>query len=142
MADQAVGRKGQPFTVRLSPHVEDWIAYEAARTKRPKGAVLEALAEEAIRVRRFPGIAFRGPSHDRRAWLLGTALDVWEVIEAYRAMGPERFSTEGDLTEAQLRLALAYYHDLPTEIDVAIRENQLQESNWHARYPTVVPPAP
>ncbi|MBA3945620.1 MAG: hypothetical protein H0X37_13770 [Herpetosiphonaceae bacterium] len=36
---------------------------------------------------RFPGIGFRGPKHDRRAWLLGTALDVWEVIEAYPPCG-------------------------------------------------------
>ena len=38
-------------------------------------------------MRRCPGIAFRGPEHDRRAWLLGTALDVWEVIEGYQDAG-------------------------------------------------------
>ena len=49
--------------------------------------MMEDLLDEAIRVRRYPGLAFRGPAHGRRAWLVGTSLDVWEVIEAYQSMG-------------------------------------------------------
>ncbi len=49
---------------------------------------MEALAEDAVKMRRSPGDASRGPEHDRRwAWILGTALDVWQVIEAYEDMG-------------------------------------------------------
>ena len=36
---------------------------------------------------RHPGIAFRGAESSRRAWVPGTALDVWEIVAAYEEMG-------------------------------------------------------
>jgi len=97
--------------------------------------VVEALAEEAARMRRFPGIAFRGPEHDRRAWLLGTALDVWQVIEAYQDIGLERMLDEGDLPVGKIRLALAYYEAYPKEIDEAVAENRQPLEYWRRLYP-------
>jgi hypothetical protein len=127
--------KSKPFTMRLTEETNAWVEHEARRTKRSKGAIVEALAEEAARMRRFPGIAFRGPEHDRRAWLLGTALDVWQVIEAYQDMGLERMLDEGDLSERKIRLALAYYEAYPKEIDEAVAENQRSEEEWRRLYP-------
>lgn len=75
--------KSKPFTIRLSEEVEGWLERENRRTKLPKGALLETLAEESIRVRLFPGIGFRGPENSRRAWVMGTGLDVWELVEIY-----------------------------------------------------------
>lgn len=131
--------KSKPFTVRLSPKIEQWLEAEAKRTKRAKGVLLEALADEAIRMRRFPGIAFRGPEYARRAWIIGTAQDVWEIIEAVRAMGYECLLQESDIPESKLRLALAYYEEYADEIDAAIDENRLPEEEWHRRYPSVIP---
>ena len=54
--------KTEPFTVRLNPRIESRITQIARETKRSKSAVLEELADEAERTRRFPGIAFRGPN--------------------------------------------------------------------------------
>jgi hypothetical protein len=127
--------KSKPFTMRLSEETNAWVEHEARRTKRSKGAVVEALAEEAARMRRFPGIAFRGPEHDRRAWLLGTALDIWQVIEAYQDMGLERMLNEGDLSEGKIRLALAYYEAYPKEIDEAVAENRQPLEYWRHLYP-------
>lgn len=127
--------KSKPFTMRLSEETNAWVEHEARRTKRSKGAVVEALAEEAARTRRFPGIAFRGPEYDRRAWLLGSALDVWQVIEAYQDMGMERVLTEGDLPERKIRLALAYYGAYPEEIDEAVAENRQPLEYWLRLYP-------
>ena len=78
--------KGRPFTVRLRPEVERRLEEEAGRARRPKTVMLEALADEGLRMRRFPGIGFRGPEHDRRAWVMGTGLDVWEMVELYGTM--------------------------------------------------------
>jgi uncharacterized protein (DUF433 family) len=142
MSKPAAEHKGRPFTVRLSPGIERWIVQEASHSKRARSTVLEGLLDEAIRVRRFPGIAFRGPAHDRRAWVVGTALDVWEVIEARQRMGDERLLAEGDLLEHQIRLALSYYRQYPAEIDQAIAENRRDEGEWHALYPAVIPPTP
>lgn len=127
--------KSKPFTMRLTEETNAWVEHEARRTKRSKGAIVEALAEEAARMRRFPGIAFRGPEHDRRAWLLGTALDVWQVIEAYQDMGLERMLDEGDLSEGRIRLALAYYEAYPKEIDEAVAENRQPLEYWRRLYP-------
>ncbi len=127
--------KSKPFTMRLTEETDAWVEHEARRTKRSKGAVVEALAEEAARMRRFPGIAFRGPEHDRRAWLLGTALDIWQVIEAYQDMGLKRMLDEGDLSEGKIRLALAYYEAYPKEIEEAVAENRRPLEYWQHLYP-------
>jgi hypothetical protein len=119
--------------MRLSKRMEALIDVEAARTGRSKGAVVEALAEEALRMRLFPGIAFRGVDWDRRAWVLGTALDVWQIVDAYRDIGSvEQMSAGGSASARSIDLALAYYSRFPEEIDAAIAENrrpleQLQE---------------
>ena len=48
---------------------------------------LRRSAEEAARAERHPGIAFRGTEGSRRAWVPGTALDVWEIVAGYEEMG-------------------------------------------------------
>ncbi|HEX3391838.1 MAG TPA: hypothetical protein VHS55_04685 [Solirubrobacteraceae bacterium] len=35
----------------------------------------------------FPGIAFRGADRERRAWVIGTAFDVWQIVDAYQDIG-------------------------------------------------------
>lgn len=130
--------KSEPFTMRLTKETNLWVEEEARRTRRSKGAVVEALAEEAARMRRFPGIAFRGPENDRRAWVLGTALDAWQVIEAYEDMGIEGVLEEGDLPERFVKLALAYYKEYPEEIDEAIALNRRSQAELHALYPTLI----
>ena len=132
--------KSRPFTMRLTKQTDAWVEQEAKRTRRAKGAIVEALAEEAARMRRFPGIAFRGPEHSRRAWLIGTALDVWEVIEAHKSRSAQESNVEeGDLAERYLMLAVAYYQEYPDEIDQIIAENEASEDTLHTLYPTFVP---
>lgn len=134
-----MARKSEPFTMRLTRETDLWVTEEARRTRRSKGAVVEALAEEAARMRRFPGVAFRGPEHDRRAWIIGTALDVWQVIEAYEDMGGARLAEEGDLSERSLRLALAYRKEYPEEVDEAIALNKRSQEEWRVLYPGLIP---
>jgi uncharacterized protein (DUF433 family) len=101
--------KSRPFSIRISSETEDLIDAEARRTHRSKGAVIEALAEEALRTRIFPGIAFRGDDWDRRPWVIGTAFDVWQIVDAHREAGSvEEVVAGGALNERQVRLALAY----------------------------------
>lgn len=130
--------KSKPFRIRLNSEMARWVEGEAQRTRRSKGAIVEALADEGMRVRRFPGIAFGGPDDSRRAWLLGTAFDVWEAIQAHQDFGSvEAMLAAGDLPEAPLRLALAYYAAYPTEIDRAIDANRLDYEGARALYPTL-----
>ena len=131
-------RKSEPFTLRLSSSLDALVTEEARRTRRSKGAVVAALAEEALRARLFPGIAFRGADWERRPWVIGTALDVWEIMRAYQDFGSvERMARETDLTERQIRLALAFYDRFPDEIDAAIAEDRRSLDELHTRFPTI-----
>src|SRR6516162_1760113 len=111
--------KAAPFSMRLSDVTDRLVTEEAKRTRRTKGAVVEALAEEALRTRRFPGIAFRGSDWNRRPWVIGTALDVWEIVAASRSYdSASEIVAATNVTEPHIRLALAYYAEFPEEIDV------------------------
>lgn len=130
--------KGEPFSIRLSSTTDRAVDAEARRTRRSKGAIVEALAEEAMRMRRFPGIAFRGDDARRRPWLIGTGLDLWEIIhmlEDYRSI--DRLVRESHLTERQVKLALAYQEAYPSEIAEAIAENRRSAEELRELYPFV-----
>ncbi len=134
--------KGRPFTVRLRPEVERRLEEEAERVRQPKTVMLEALADEGLRMRRFAGIGFMGPEHDRRAYLLGTGLEVWEVVELYRDYGEEEkglMLEAHPVTERQLRVALAYHREYPEEIDRHVRENARTPEEWDEIYPGLIP---
>ena len=102
-----------------------------------------ALAEEALRARMFPGIAFRGEDWERRPWVIGTAFDVWQVIDAHRDVGSvEAMVAAGGLNERQVRLALAYHERFPDEIDEAIAQNRRPLAQLRAEYPFIEVHAP
>ena len=48
---------------------------------------------------------FRGPEHSRRAWVIGTGLDIWELVELYEGKGGERLLEEHNVYGRQLGLA-------------------------------------
>lgn len=130
--------KSKPLSIRISPGTEELIVAEARRTHRSKGAVIEGLAEEALRTRLFPGIAFRGDDWDRRPWVIGSAFDVWQVIDAHRDVGSvERMAAEGSLSARQIRLALSYYERFPEEIDEDIALNRRPLSQLRSEYPFI-----
>ena len=117
--------KGEPFTVRFEPQTQQLIEEEARRSKRTRTAVVEELADEALRTRRFPGIAFRDEPPYRRAWIIGAGLDVWELCELLdRYPDPESVADDFPLVERRHSdLALAYRTAYPDEIDDLIAEN-------------------
>jgi len=124
--------------MRISKGLETFVEREARRTGRSKGAVVEALADEALRMRLFPGIAFRGTDWDRRAWVMGTAFDVWQIVEAYQDIhSVERMAEDGSVSERQIRLALDYYKRFPNEIDEAIAENRRPIEQLEQEFPFI-----
>jgi hypothetical protein len=130
--------KAGPFSMRLSDVTDQLVTEEAKRTRRTKGAVVEGLAEEALRTRRFPGIAFRGNDWNRRPWVIGTALDVWEITAASRPYDTAgEMAAATDLTEPQIRVALAYYAEFPEEIDAAIADNDRPLAEFQRQHPTI-----
>jgi hypothetical protein len=124
--------------MRLSKRVEALVDQEARRTGRSRGAIVEALAEEALRMRLFPGIAFRGVDWERRAWVIGTALDVWQIVDAYKDIkSVERMAEGGSANERQIQLALDYYGLFPEEIDVAVADNRRPIEQLEDEFPFI-----
>jgi hypothetical protein len=132
-----VSKKAAPFSLRLSDETDRLVTAEARRTKRSKGTVVGTLAEEALKARLVPGIAFRGDDYNRRAWLIGSSLDVWQVIKAYKDFGEDfdRVVAETDLANRQLEIALSYYQRFPHEIDEMIALDRRPLAELRAQYP-------
>jgi uncharacterized protein (DUF433 family) len=131
-------RKGEPFSVRFTLPTDRAVQEEAARTNRSKSAVVEMLTEEAVRARRFAGIGFRGDDSARRPWVIGSNLDVWEIVQMYEDFGSvERLVADTHLTERQVQLALAYRDAYPEEIAQAIAQNRRPVEEWLELYPFV-----
>lgn len=117
--------KTQPFSIRLGAEADLLVRDEGRRSGRSRSVIVEELAEEAAKTRLFPGIAFRGTP--RRAWVIGSGLDVWEVIDLLRSYGGD----EGVLreshplvTERQVRLARAYAQRFTKEIEEILEEQR------------------
>ena len=117
--------KGEPFTVRFGASTQLLIEEEARRSKRSRSAIVEELADEALRTRRFPGIGFRDEPPHRRAWVVGTGLDVWELCDLIdRYPDSETLVADFPLIEARhCDLALAYRRTYADEIAEQIADN-------------------
>lgn len=136
MAASDTKPKSQPLSIRLSQRAYAFVTDEAERTRRAKGAIVDDLVEEAIRVRMFPGIGFKGRDPDRRAWVVGTGLDVSDVIRMLEDFGSvERLVADTHLEPPQVRLAVAYRERFPDEIDRHIESNRRPLAELQERYP-------
>ncbi len=129
--------KSAPFSIRLSQPTNRFVEAEARRTRRSKGAIVEALTEEAARMRRFPGIGFRGEEPYREAWVIGTGLDVWELTEMLQDHGSvERLLEHHEhVSRRSVELAQAYYASYRQEIDEKIADNRRPLSELRELYP-------
>ncbi|CAA9468241.1 MAG: hypothetical protein AVDCRST_MAG58-3768 [uncultured Rubrobacteraceae bacterium] len=96
---------------------------------------LRRSAEEVARAERYPGVAFRGTGSGRRAWVPGTALDVWEIVAGYQAMGRQRSLEESGISEDHLDIARAYHRAHQDEVDQRIRENARPLQYWREHHP-------
>jgi uncharacterized protein (DUF433 family) len=100
---------------------------ERIRKNKPTNAVANELLEEALKMRRCPGITFAEGVTGRRARIAGTGVEVWEVIYEYQITGKDIAALKKalpHLPERQLITALNYYRAYPEEINVLIKSNE------------------
>jgi uncharacterized protein (DUF433 family) len=134
----------QPVSIRIPEEVREEIEEIARCKSRTFTSVVNEMLTEAVKMRRIPGIDFVDGLTGRRARIVGTGLEVWEVISGYRAEDEnwehlkEAFLW---LSDFQLRAALAYAEAYPDEINERIRRNEelSPEVIW-AKYPYMKPP--
>jgi uncharacterized protein (DUF433 family) len=116
--------KTQPFSIRLGAQANLLVADEVRRSGHSRSVVVEELAEEAAKARLHPGIAFRG--RPRRAWVIGSGLDVWEIVEmirSYRGDEESLLANHPLLNVRRIRAAQAYAERFPEEIEALIEAN-------------------
>jgi uncharacterized protein (DUF433 family) len=129
--------KTQPFSIRLSEPANLIVEEEMRRSGRSRSAIVEELAVEAAKMRLFPGIGFK--DHPRRAWVIGSGLEVWELIMILRDFGDDDAVREAypRVTEHHIRLARAYAERFSEEIEARLEANNPPLEEWLERYPFI-----
>jgi uncharacterized protein (DUF433 family) len=129
--------------IRISDELEREIARESQTRGKSWSAITNELLEEAIRMRRAPGVSFMDGPAGRRAVIAGTGLDIWEIIATWRDVDGnfEALKENFDwLEDSQLRAALAYYELYPSEVDARIkREEELTPERVWEEFPFLKP---
>ena len=114
-------------TLRLRQSLRSEIDRIARSSRRSFSEVTQDLIEEALRMRRCPGIYFADEPAGREAKIAGTGLSIWEVIAVYKAVSKEERALRRRfpwLTEAQLKATLLYYRSFPDEIEALVADNE------------------
>ena len=137
----AMPAKTQPFSIRLGEQANLLVEDEVRRSGRSRSVVVGELAEEAAKTRLHPGVAFRG--RPRRAWVIGSGLDVWEIIELLGCYADDGESLAADhplVTDRHVRTARAYAAQFADEIDELLVENRRPTSELTDLYPFLQQP--
>ncbi len=115
----------RPTSFRLPPDLLARLEQAAAGSGTTVSGLVVALLDEALKLRRFPGVVFRDGPAGRRAGLVGGP-DVWEVIRDVRASRGRgeakirRVAADAGVSDSQVRLAIDYYAAFPEEIDARL----------------------
>ena len=114
---------------RISDAARSRLASRAAHEGVTATALLDQLIVEGVDQMDYPGVIFRGPSHDRRA-ALAAGPDVWEIVGRLQELGGSEeqriivLSEESDLHPRLIRAALDYAAEHATEIRERIARNR------------------
>lgn len=92
--------------------------------------------EEGLRADDHPLVRFVDRSSGRQARLVGTRLDVWQVIEVVRAHGNDVDAAAAELDKPRplVEAAIRYYGEFTDEIDREIESNNEQVADAHAAW--------
>jgi len=132
--------KSSVMTLRLPNDVRRAVERLAAQQGHKPAQVGARLVEEGIRRRHYPQIELRESTAGRVAYLKGTRLAVYWLVERVReGMSSERAAREFGISPTQVRAALAYCKAFAEEIDAEIEDArangewlEAQESAWRA----------
>jgi len=126
-------------SLRLSEETVKEIDKLAKERGEDFSATAKNLLEEAIKMRRCPGIIFALGVSGRRARVAGTGIEVWEIIANSSNRDQKRLLQAFHwLTPRQIKAALGYYAVYPAEIKALIARNeQWTEETLEKRHPAL-----
>ena len=134
-----------PVSLRIPEETRAAIDDAVRRTGRDLSSIVNEMLSEAVKMRRIPGIAFADGPNGRVAVIAGTGLEVWEVVDQFRAVGEDWACLKAGfdwLSDFQLRAAMAYAEAFPEEIGTQLADNAswTPERAWET-YPYMRPSA-
>ena len=125
-----------PLSVRLNDATIARLGRHAQRVHLAPRTLAQRYVEEGLRMDEHPLVRFAEGPAGRRARLMGTGKDVWEVIATVRDNG-------GDVAEAAryleislglVQAAVTYYGAYTDEIDQWIEVNAQEAAEAHAAW--------
>jgi hypothetical protein len=125
-----------PLSLRLGDATVERLKTRASRVQMPPRTLAQRYVEEGLRMDEHPLVRFADGPAGRRARLVGTGSDVWEVIAAVKDNGGGITET-ADYLEMALGLvqaAVAYYGAFPAEIDERIERNEQVSAEAHSAW--------
>lgn len=117
---------GEHYTLRLASGLRERLSEQARRCHLPERTLAQRYIEEGLRHDAHPLIQFLDGPSGRRASLIGSGLDVWEVIATVR--DNERSVPETaaylEIPVGLVEAAVAYYGEYRDEVDEEIEFNE------------------
>jgi len=126
----------QPLSVRLNDATLARLGSRARRVHMPPRTLAQRYVEEGLRMDEHPLVRFADGPAGRRARLVGTGKDIWEIIDIVR-------DNDGDPAEAAryleiplglVQAAIAYYGAYTAEIDGLVELNEQENQQAHAAF--------
>ncbi|MEJ7569275.1 MAG: DUF433 domain-containing protein [Gaiellaceae bacterium] len=119
----------QQVAFRVQPGTLAHLKRRVSETGLSQTELAERYLEEGLRLDEYPLIAFRDGAAGRRPGLIGSRLDVWQLVETVRQNGSvEEAAAYLELPVEKVQAAMRYYADYTDEIDDWIsRANALAE---------------
>ncbi len=125
-----------PLSLRLADATLDRLGVRARSAHMPPRTLAQRYVEEGLRMDDHPLVRFADGPAGRRARLVGTGKDVWEVVTVVR-------DNDGDVAEAAdylgiplglVQAAVSYYGAYPDEVDEWIALNKAEASEAHTAW--------
>jgi hypothetical protein len=126
----------RPVSLRLGEDTIERLARRAPRAHMPPRTLAQRYVEEGLRKDEHPLVHFVDGPSGRRARLLATGSDVWEVIATVKDNDGDLAAT-ADYLQVPLGLvqaAVVYYGAFPAEIDEQVERNQRETAEAHAAW--------
>jgi uncharacterized protein (DUF433 family) len=120
---------------RIRPRTLDHLKRRVRETGLSQTDLAERYLEEGLRMDEHPLVVFRDGATGRRPGLVGSRLDVWQVVEAVKQNGSvEEAAAYLEIPAEKVRACMRYYADYADEIDewaeraAAIADRE--QANW------------
>ncbi len=125
-----------PLSIRLNDDALQRLFFRAQVAGLPPRTYAQQLIEEGMRIAEHPSVRFTSGPSGRRATLVGSGLDVSEVISMLRASGNDQAETAETLSISTVLVeaSIAYYGAYAGEIDERIELNRIEGERGRAEY--------